>query len=182
MSRVASTCRALMVPSTAPTSRTSARPSSRVPSSVTPRAPTPPPPTASPAPPPALAAPALPLAPVPLLPTARAWPSAVSPPSSTPLLNSCRGLIRVCGGKAVSCWKDCRCRVPSSDGSIFALHCCSHDNNSVFSMRKIRNLDSVLGRPRRRHIGKEFFLHFFITPTRVFTCLDMFYSRAHQLC
>jgi hypothetical protein len=69
---------------------------------------------------------------------------------------------------------------------FFVLHCCSHDNNSVFFMRKIRNLDSVLGRhPRRRLIGKEFLFFTLIllpTPIRVLNLSRyVFYPRA-QLC
>lgn len=176
MSRVASTSRALTAPSTAPTSRASARPSSRVPTTAMPTPPTPPPPTASLALPPAPAAPPPLPAPVPLLPTVPAWLSLVLPPSSTPLLSSCKWVDqclwreRKCAVFFISVGKIVDAESPTKQRfHFFVLHCCSHDNNSVFFMRKIRNLDfcprKTSSTPSHRKGVSLFLTTYFITHT-----------------
>jgi hypothetical protein len=73
-------------------------------------------------------------------------------------------------------WKDCRCRVPPSNGSNFVFYnAVSHDNNSVFFMGKnshygFLSSEDLVTVPSERSF---LFLHYFITPTRVLACLDM---------
>lgn len=71
------------------------------------------------------------------------------------------------------CWKDCRCRVPTKQRFHFRLYtaCFSHDNNSVFFMRKNSQygfLSSEDPRPRPHRKGVSlFFYPILLPPTRV---------------